>query len=144
MVDMGSSVAGETDLYLEANYPIAMFKLGLAFEYNIPNVSALKSAWVFEPYVIYPVADKINLMAAIDVGSSSALGNANVWGWYGVQTGGAANNDNGIAWDFFVRASMMSPLGEFRVQAKYGQYDSKITSNVPAYFNVFAGVKWGF
>jgi hypothetical protein len=139
MVNMGNSVTGESDLYLEANYPIAMFKIGVAFEYNMPSASGLNAGWVFEPYVIYPVADKINLMAAIDVGSAPtaanmALGATNVWGWYGLQTGGSANTDNGIAWDLFVRASMMSPLGEFRVQAKYGQYDSKITSNVPAYF----------
>jgi hypothetical protein len=145
MTNVGSSTAGETDLYLEANYPVAMLKIGVAAEYNLPNVSALKAAWVLEPYVIYPIADKVNLMGAVDIGSAAASGAANVWGWYGLQTGGSANADNGIAWDVFVRASMMSPLGELRVQAKYGSVDSALTGNAAvSYFNVFAGVKWGF
>jgi hypothetical protein len=140
----GTNAGGETDLYAEANYPVWNgLKVGLMAEYNIV-ASTQTNGWVVEPYVTYPIMDNLNLMLAIDIGTAAAAG-ANVWSWYGLQAGGPANADNGIAWDVFVRASMMSPLGELRVQAKYGNTDSKFTGdNAVNYFQVFAGVKWGF
>jgi len=157
MVNVGdkSNLTNEIDLYLEANYPVMEgLKVGVAGQYNILGSSAttgnfLANGWVAEPYVIYTVMENFNLMGAFDIGSASAVG-ANVWAWYGLTAGGpalgSATNADGLAWDVFVRASMMSPLGELRIQAKYGMYDTKVPSGFtsPAYFNVFAGVKWGF
>jgi len=162
MVNLGDTTGlAETDLYLEANYPVMEgLKVGLAGEYNIVDVDKLggstvvANAWVVEPYVIYTVMENFNLMAAFDIGSAglSVLtgGTGSAWAWYGLANGGAAlgsaTNADGLAWDVFVRASLMSPLGELRIQAKYGMADTKVPSgfNSPSYFNVFAGVKWGF
>jgi len=157
MVNLGDTTGlAETDLYVEANYPVMEgLKVGLAAEYNlVDSKSGLDNAWVAEPYVIYTVMENFNLMGAFDIGSASAAAvtkNAgSVWGWYGLQTGGgtpkSGSGYEGLAWDVFVRASMMSPLGELRIQAKYGMTDTKVPSgvNAPSYFNVFAGVKWGF
>jgi hypothetical protein len=141
----GTNAGGETDLYAEANYPVWNgLKVGLEVEYNIV-ASTQTNGWVVEPYVTYPIMDKLNLMLALDIGTAAAAG-ANVWSWYGLQAGGPATAaDNGIAWDVFLRASMMSPLGELRVQAKYGNTDSTLSGNTAtSYFQVFAGVKWGF
>jgi len=160
MKNIGDSTtySDETDLYVEANYAIMDgLKAGVAFEYNILDASNANvkanlwaNAWVAEPYVIYTVMENFNLMGAVDIGSASALGSLNVWGWYGLQTGGpaagSATSADGLAWDVFVRASLMSPLGELRIQARYGQYATKVPAGItsPARFDVFAGVKWGF
>jgi hypothetical protein len=138
LTKLGDSSAGETSLYAEANYPVWNgMVVGLASEINIFANTANATSWVVEPYVIYPMMEKLNLMLGVDIANGPA------WGWYGNQVGGSKNADDGIAWDVFVRASFMSPLGELRVQAKYGSPDVK-TNPAVSYFQVFAGVKWGF
>jgi hypothetical protein len=138
LTNVGDSIAGETSLYSEAYYPVWNgLIVGLAGEYNIFANSSTNASWVVEPYAIYPIMEKLNLMLGIDIANGPA------WGWYGNQVGGPKNADDGIAWDVFVRASFLSPLGEFRVQAKYGNPDIK-TDPAVSYFQVFAGVKWGF
>jgi hypothetical protein len=138
MVNIGSKNTAETDLYVEANYPVMeSLKVGVAAAYDIVTDAAGKSGFVAEPYAIYTVMENFNLMLGVDIGTVN-------WGWYGLQNGGAALAGDGLQWDVFVRASMMSPLGELRIQAKYGAYNTAVTTNASSYFNVFAGVKWGF
>jgi len=136
--NLGDSTTGVTALYVEANYPVWNgLIVGLAGEYNMFAADSASSSWVVEPYAIYPVMEKLNLMLGIDIANGPA------WGWYGDQVGGPKNADDGLAWDVFVRASFMSPLGELRIQAKYGAPDTK-ADPAQSYFNIFAGVKWGF
>jgi len=131
------NVGGETDLYLEANYPVMdTLLVGVAATYDIVNNSAQKSGWVAEPYVVYTVMENFKLTGAFDIGTVN-------WGWYGLQNGGAALAGDALQWDVWVRASLMSPLGELRIQATYGCPDT-VASPAQSFFQVKAGVKWGF
>jgi len=137
MVDIGNTATGETDLYLEANYPVMdSLLVGVAGAYDIISNTALKSGWVAEPYVVYTVMENFKLTGAFDIGTVN-------WGWYGLQAGGAALAGDALQWDVWVRASLMSPLGELRIQATYGCPDT-VASPAQSFFQLKAGVKWGF
>lgn len=135
MIDIGNTVSGETDIYVEANYKVMPELLvGAAFEYNMIASDSALSNWVVEPYVSYTLMEGLAATAGADFGNGN-------FGWYGLQAGGVTVTKDGFMWDAFARIDWATPLGNLRVKAQYGSPDSKLDANA-YYFYVYAGVKW--
>jgi len=133
MVDIGNTVTGETDIYVEANYKVMPELLvGAAFEYNMIASDAALSSWVVEPYVAYTLMEGLVGTVGADFGTGS-------FGWYGLWTGGPKVAGDGFTWDVFGRIDWATPLGNLRVKA---QYAAPNTTTSDSMFYVYAGVKW--
>jgi len=134
MVDIGSTVTGETDIYVEANYKVMPELLvGVAFEYNMIASDSALNNFVVEPYVSYTLMEGLAATAGADFGTGN-------FGWYGLTTGGSTVTKDGFMWDVFARIDWATPLGNLRVKAQYANPDTKINDNYNFY--VYAGVKW--
>jgi len=135
--DSGTGGTGETDIYVEANYPVIEgLTVGVAFEYNMMAADSSVNNWVVGPYVSYTLVEKVVLTGGADVGTGG-------FGWYGLQSGGAALqiiDKDAIAWDAYARVDFASPVGNIRVKAQYGAPDSKVSA--ANQFYVYAGFKW--
>jgi hypothetical protein len=134
MVDIGSTVTGETDIYVEANYAIMEgLVAGAAFEYNMIASDSALSNFVVEPYVSYTLVEKVVLTGGADFGTGN-------FGWYGLQTGGVTVTKDGFMWDVFARVDFASPVGNIRVKVQYAAPDNKLDNASDMY--VYAGFKW--
>jgi len=138
MVDIGNTASGETDIYVEANYPVIEgLTVGAAFEYNMPafdySATLNSNNFVVEPYVSYALMEKVTLTGGADFGTGN-------FGWYGLTTGGATVLKDGFMWDVFARVDFASPVGNIRVKVQYASPDSKLDKASDMY--IYAGFKW--